>query len=72
MNQHRFREQVNEPPADLQVPDVTAHGFMACPIALQPAGWSVALYQLAFLQARAALTAPPPPRDLFAVWNWPA
>ena len=69
MNHHRFFEQSTEPPAAVQVPDVTAGGFMVCPIALQPGGWCVGLYQLAFLQARAALTAPPPRRDLFAVWN---
>jgi hypothetical protein len=69
MNHHRFLEQASEPPENLQVPDVTAHGFMACPIAVQPPGWCVGLYQLAFLQAQAALTAAPPRRDLFAVWN---
>jgi hypothetical protein len=69
MNHHRFREQANELLEPPQVPVVTASGFMACPIALQPVGWSVGLYQLAFLQAQAALTAQTPRRDLFAVWN---
>ena len=69
MNVHRFREQVSESPGTVQVPTVTPSGFMACPVALQAAGWCVGLYQLAFLQAQAALSAPPPRRDLFAVWN---
>ena len=69
MDFHRFPEQVSEPPAGPQVAVVIPGAFMACPVALQPAGWCVGLYQLAFLQAQAALTAPPPRRDLFAVWN---
>jgi hypothetical protein len=70
MDLPRFREQMNGHSATPgQTPLLEPRAFLAIPVPPQPTGGWVSLYQLAFVQAQAALAGAPGSRDLFVVLN---
>jgi hypothetical protein len=66
MDSNRFGEALNalRPPG---IVPLAAAAFVVCPIVAD--AWCAALYQLAFQQAQAVVSAPPRGRELFAIMN---
>ena len=76
MHHHRFRDQMDTPELPLSSQPVHMPGaFVVCPLPLQQALsleqrlYQIAIYQLAFEQARAAARPSWVERDVLAAWN---